>query len=300
MMMERSLRGVFFLFIFLIPFCTPFLPAADNLRIEKVSESAYAVLPADGGKAFSNAAFIILEDGVLVVDSQSSPELAEELIAGIRKVTDKPIRFLVNTHFHRDHTAGNSVFPPEVRLILHPKTYERFLEEKVPATYPVITDAMEMGLCYKNKTVKILWLGKGHTEGDLIVYLPEEEVLIAGDLFFNQSIPYVKDGHLGQWISVIQRVLELKFQKVVPGHGAIGDASEFRRFRELLAWAKAVADAEIQKGTEREKIPKAARETELFKTRIAGYKRQEWLTDLLDSAYQEIQRSRGRFTNIQK
>ncbi|MEW5806121.1 MAG: MBL fold metallo-hydrolase [Acidobacteriota bacterium] len=295
-MIQKSLKTVLFLL-----FVTASAFAAENFRLEKVSESVYATIPVSGGMAFANSTFIVLDDGILVVDSQSSRELSEEVIAMIKKTTDKPIKYLVNTHFHGDHIAGNTAFSPDVRLIVHPRTLDRFTQDKVPANYPIITVTAEMDFVYPGKKVQILWMGRGHTEGDLIVYVPGEEVIITGDLFFNQIIPYAKDSHIGQWLATIQRImLNLKFQKIIPGHGEVSGLTEFRQFRELLAWAKAVADAEIKKGTMREKIIERAKETELYKTRIVNYRNQEGLSDLLDIAFQEIQRSRGNKQNVQQ
>jgi len=282
----------------LIMFSLP-LPAAENLKLEKISTRVYAVLPAEGGKAFANSSFILLDDGVFVIDSQSSEELSLELISIIKKTTDKPIKYLLNTHFHNDHTEGNGSFAPDARIILHGSTLAKLEAKGSNLSYPLITTNCGMTLNYKDFPIQILWMGKAHTDGDLLVYLPAEKILIAGDIFFNQTIPYTKDGHIGDWLVAIQRTLELDFNKIVPGHGPIADRTEFMRFRELLAWAKAVADSERAKGTEKERIPEAARQTELYKSRIVHYTHQERLADLLESAYQEIIRLKTRF-NMQK
>ncbi len=290
--------ALFALSITLIFFCIP-VRAAENLRIERVTESVYAVLPVEEGKAFSNSAFVLLDDGVLVIDSQLSKELSQELIALVRTITDKPISYLLITHPHRDHYGGNASFSPDVKMIIHTDALPKLQEEKILLNYPVITTNANMSLFDHGKRVRMLSMEKAHTDADLIVYIPDEKVIVAGDLFFNQIIPYVKDGSIGKWISSIQKIMDLDFEKIIPGHGAIADKNELRKFNELLAWAKGVADTEINKGTRKEKIIDAAKKTLLYTTRISRYAHQERLADLLNSAYDEIYESRARF-NLQK
>ncbi len=294
----NRMRVFLTLSIFLVLSCMPVI-AVENLKIERVTESVYAVLPVEGGKAFSNSAFILMDDGVLVIDSQLSKELSQELIVLVRKTTDKPITYLLITHPHRDHCGGNASFSSEVKMILHTDALPRMKEEGVALNYPVITTNANMSLFDREKRVRILSMQKAHTEGDLFVYIPDEKVIVAGDLFFNQIIPYVKDGHIEKWLISIHQIMGLDFEKIVPGHGAIADKNELRKFNELLAWAKGVADTEINKGTDRAKIIEAAKKTSLYTSRISLYAHQERLADLLNSAYNEIFESRARF-NLQK
>jgi glyoxylase-like metal-dependent hydrolase (beta-lactamase superfamily II) len=266
--------------------------ASENLSVEKISKTTYVVLPKEGGPAVSNSVFIILDEGVLVIDSQVSKELAEELLREIKKITPKPVKYLVNTHFHRDHTGGNPTFFPQAQLILHHETLEQLKKSKDTLKDPVISIQYECSLVDDNNKIHINWLGRGHTNGDLFVHLPEEDILILGDLFFNDVIPYVKDGHIKDWLAMLDRIIKRtkmsQSKVVVPGHGSVGDFQALRRFRELLAWAKGVVNAEFQKGTERMKIIDTAKETKLYKMRLHKYDHQDRLPDLLDKVYQEL------------
>ena len=275
------------------------LEAADNLKAEKVGAGTYVVLPKEGGKAFSNSAFIILDDGVFVIDSQPSGELALELISIIKETTDKPIRYLLSTHFHGDHTKGIGAFSENVMMFTHEKTLAKLTANGVNIRYPVIATNAGLSLRYSGFQVQLIWVGRAHTDGDLILYLPTEKVIIAGDVFFNQIIPYAKDANIGDWLLALQRIQELDFEKVIPGHGPVADRTELRRFQELLAWSRAVVDKETKEGTVKEKIIDAAKETSLFESRIANYAHQERLGDLLDKVYSEIMMSRSRY-DLQK
>lgn len=267
--------------------------ASENLNVEKLSRNAYAVLPKEGSqRAVSNSVFITFENSVLVIDSQASKELAEELLSEIKKVTAKPVEFLISTHFHRDHTGGNPFFFPPAQLILHSMTLERLKEDKNLLNEPTMSIRYELSLVGRNNDVQILWLGKGHTDGDILIHLPEEDVLVLGDLFFNEEIPYVKDSNIEEWLATLDRIIKKtkvsESMKIVPGHGPIGDFLALRRFRELLAWSRGVVSSELEKGTERANIIEAAKETKLFKMRLHKYNHQERLADFIDKVYQEF------------
>ncbi len=285
------IRKIMILCVFAFSFLGAVL-ASDNLNVEKISETTYVVLPKEGGSSVSNSVFIILNDCVLVIDSQVTKELAEELLREIKKVTPKPVKYLVNTHFHRDHTGGNLAFFPQAQLILHEKTLEKLEKNKSALNEPIISIKYELSLIDETNKIHINWLGRGHTDGDLFVHLPQEDILILGDLFFNDVIPYVKDGQMKHWLALLDRIIKTtkmsEAKIVVPGHGPVGNFLALRRFRELLAWSRGVAHSEIQKGTKKEKIIEAAKETKLYKTRLHEYGHQERLKDLLDKAYQEL------------
>lgn len=275
----------------LVFFSLNLLLASENLKVEKLSKHTYAVFPKEGGKAISNSVFIILDDGVLLIDSQASEELAKELAREIKKVTSKPVKYLVNTHFHRDHIGGNSAFLPHAQLILHHMAFERFKEDRVVLQGPIISIKYELSIIDNNNQIQIIWLGTGHTKGDLFIYFPEDGILVLGDLFFNEVIPTVKDGHIKHWLAVLDRVIKSKMSNikiVIPGHGPAGDFTALRRFRELLAWSRGVVESELGKETEREKIVEVAKETRLYKTRIHQYSHQERLQDLINKVYQEF------------
>jgi glyoxylase-like metal-dependent hydrolase (beta-lactamase superfamily II) len=218
----------------------------------------------------SNSAVIVNADDVLIVDSHISPESARALINELPSITDKPVRFLVNTHFHYDHTNGNQVFPPATDIIGHQYTRKRLtgdiltrgmfaellsslprnaedlkaraaaeqdptartrLEQQVRSqqafgqqvsetkpTPPTVTIEERMTLVRGDREIRLLYLGRGHTAGDLVVYLPKERVVCTGDLLVNQVANLV-DGYVNDWPAALEKLRELDFVDVIPGHG---------------------------------------------------------------------------------
>jgi glyoxylase-like metal-dependent hydrolase (beta-lactamase superfamily II) len=219
----------------------------------------------------SNAAVFVNERDVMLVDSHVSPAAAWALLRELRQVTPKPVRHVVNTHFHYDHVHGNQAYGPEVEIIGHEFTREmvragkskdnvaftgsvRFAQAQldnltkaadsatdparkadlrrqaevwrqqqvaVAAVTPVppnLTLSQRMTLIKGGREIEILFLGRGHTGGDVVVYLPAERVLATGDLLVQQA-PFLGDGHLREWAATLEELKRLDFEVVLPGHG---------------------------------------------------------------------------------
>jgi cyclase len=264
----------------------------DLFELKKVREGVWAAIALSQPVINCNAAVIVLDDGVLVVDSHSKPSAARALIAQIRTITDKPVRFVVNTHFHWDHYQGNEAYPrawpagveviasgatreaietrgiPRVKkeIVTVPREIERLraslaqaaseadrqrLDGEVRAreaylaelramqvTLPSMTFDRSLVLHRASRTVQILWLGKGHTDGDVVVYLPQDKVIATGDLLHGW-LPYMADSHPYDWIRTLEAAAALDFDDVIGGHGDVMHGKErfalwTRYFRDLL------------------------------------------------------------------
>ncbi|HEX5589381.1 MAG TPA: MBL fold metallo-hydrolase [Candidatus Limnocylindrales bacterium] len=203
---------------------------------------------------------LVLGDGeALVIDTRTSPGQARELIADIRRVTSLPVRLVVDSHWHSDHVFGNHDFRPatiwghercRTRLLENGERQRVAVAEGIPdlaadlATLVVdppdqtFEDAatIEVG----GRPVELRFLGRGHTDADIVVAIPDAGVLFAGDLLENDAVPYFGDGYPIEWPATVERLLALVAGPVVPGHGSVGD----RGFVEAqLAAFRAVADA---------------------------------------------------------
>jgi len=250
----------------------------------------------------SNSAVVVNDDDVLLVDSHITPAAATELLAELRRITDRPVRYVANTHWHFDHVHGNQVYPPDVEIISHEATreviasggsvsgrsYESFIgaipariaameatldtltdasaraeleaalesqrtyyaqtQEVVP-TPPNVTLSQRMTLFRGGREIEFLFFGRGHTSGDVVVYLPDDRVLISGDLI-TAGIPYMGDGYVDEWPDTLEHLESLDFDWIVPGHGAafrdrarIGYLQAY--FRDLWAQASALHDAGV-------------------------------------------------------
>jgi glyoxylase-like metal-dependent hydrolase (beta-lactamase superfamily II) len=230
---------------------------APAMVAQQVSASAWYVegVSALGSSAnqnfISNAAFVVTPAGVVVIDALGSPALATRLIAEIRKVTPKPITHVLVTHYHADHIYGLQNFKAlGARIIAHRAALEYLNSETArlrleasrqelapwidAQTHLVEADEWIDGdkeLVIGGVHFQIKPVGPAHTPEDLVVYLPSEKVLFAGDLVFRSRIPYVGQADSRHWIIALDNLLAFDTQVIVPGHGPI--SSEARKDMQL-------------------------------------------------------------------
>lgn len=214
---------------------------------QQVSPSAWYVegVSALGSPAnrnfISNAAFVVTPAGVVVVDVLGSPALAGELVAQIRKVTDKPVTHVIVTHYHADHIYGLQTFKAlGARIIAHGAAREYLnsdtarlrLEASREELAPWVNDqtrlveadewlAADKTLVVGGTEFRIKMVGPSHTPEDLVIYLPGEKVLFAGDLVFRSRIPYVGKADSQHWIAALKTLLTFDATVIVPGHGPL-------------------------------------------------------------------------------
>lgn len=186
-----------------------------------------------------NSGVIIGDDYVMVIEAQATPRMAEDVMAKIRAVTDKPIKYLVLTHYHAVRVLGASAYPVK-EIIMSQKTnemveergaqdwkseFERFPRlfrghESIPGlTHPSMIFEDKLTIDLGNKKVEIMHVGEGHTRGDSIVWVPDERVMFAGDLVEYGATPYCGDAQLKNWPATLQRLSDFKPKAIVPGRG---------------------------------------------------------------------------------
>ncbi len=199
-----------------------------------------AVGSADNGNFISNAGFVVTDDGVVVIDALGAPALGQALIAAIGKITDRPIRCVILTHYHADHIYGLQAFKAVGATILAHREGRAYLESeharlRLEASrqdlapwideYTVLVppdrwlDAPETTLKVGQFDIVIRHVGPAHTPEDLSVYVPARGVLFAGDLVFRGRIPYVGQADSERWIASLNRLIALRPRLLVPGHG---------------------------------------------------------------------------------
>lgn len=237
--------------------------AEKKTTFTKLAEGAYC-LTAEGDP---NSGVIVGDDGVMVIDARATPVMAQELMRHIRAVTDKPVKYVVLTHYHAVRVMGASGYGAP-NIIASRGTCELIKErgaqdfksevqrfprlfqavESVPGlTWPNIVFDDEITIYMGRREVKIAAVGAGHTKGDTIVWLPKERVLFSGDLVEEGAAPYCGDAHLAEWPATLAKLQKLKPKRLVPGRGAAmmtpaASAAAIRGTRqfvtELLAQAK--------------------------------------------------------------
>ena len=207
-----------------------------KISFDKLSDHAYAYT-AEGDP---NTGIVIGDDAVMVIDTQATPVMAQDVIRRIRAVTDKPIRYVVLSHYHAVRVLGASGYRPE-HVIASRDTYDLIVErgeadmkseierfprlfravESVPGlTWPTIVFEKRLTLMLGRLRVELMQLGRGHTKGDTVVWLPDERILFSGDLVEFDATPYTGDAYLGDWPATLDAIAALRPQKLVPGRGA--------------------------------------------------------------------------------
>jgi glyoxylase-like metal-dependent hydrolase (beta-lactamase superfamily II) len=187
-----------------------------------------------------NSGVVVGDDSVLVIDARATPVMAKELVAHVRKVTDKPIRHVLLTHYHAVRVLGAAGYEERVNVIASDATRDMIVErgrqdmdseiqrfprlfrakETIPGlTWPNIVFHDRMTLWLGKREVQIVHAGRGHTRGDTIAWLPEERVLFSGDLVEYGATPYCGDAHFGDWPSTLDRLAALQPKALVPGRG---------------------------------------------------------------------------------
>jgi glyoxylase-like metal-dependent hydrolase (beta-lactamase superfamily II) len=210
--------------------------ADKKISFDKLSEHAYAYT-AEGDP---NTGIVVGDNAVMVIDTQATPIMAQDVIRRIRAVTYKPSKYVVLSHYHAVRVLGASAYSPE-QIIASQDTYDLIVErgaadmkseierfprlfravESVPGlTWPTLTFKGEMTLWLGKLEVKIMQLGRGHTKGDAVVWLPQEKILFSGDLVEYEATPYAGDAYFTDWPRTLDAIAALEPAKLVPGRGA--------------------------------------------------------------------------------
>jgi glyoxylase-like metal-dependent hydrolase (beta-lactamase superfamily II) len=262
--------------------------AQELFDLKPVADGVYAALARPATPINCNAAVVVYDEGVLVVDTHSRPSSARALMQQVKAVTDKPVRYAVNTHFHWDHAQGNHAypvaFPKQVAIVASEATRESLkqvgmqrvkdqieagpkqvaaLEERIAKavdaaakaaaeaelsqleaylaeiralelTLPDLTFDKSLILHRQDRDIVLLFLGRGHTSGDVVAYLPKQRVVATGDLLHGW-MPYMGDSYPPEWVATLDALDKLDFDHIIGGHGPVKPKSHLRFFRDYLA-----------------------------------------------------------------
>ena len=247
--------------ILALAFCLFFLfhqavQAEDGLT--KVTGSIYAyadVKKASPKNSFgANAGIIIGQDFLVAVDSLISSREGKRFLKDIHKISKKPIKFLVDTHYHLDHSLGNSEFAKLGAIIiahendrenmqkagegmLHYAKQSGLSDQDLQGTklaYPTLTFSDRVTLNLGNNQVEFLFIGPSHTTGSVLVFIPQEKVLFTGDLLFTDCHPFLGDANIAGWIKVLDYIMTMDVDKIIPGHGPVSSKKDVADLKKYL------------------------------------------------------------------
>ncbi len=207
---------------------------ADFPRVQEIAPGAftYEALRSAGDERFTTVSmFVVTPAGVLVADGQGSVEETRRMLAAIAEVTDRPVTHLVVASDHGDHTGGNTAFPDGVEVLAHP-TSAALLEAAAeraravgdprgvpPVATRLVADSVALDL--GGYQVRVLFLGRAHTGGDLVVHLPEHGVLFMSEAYLNRVFPAMRSAFPSEWVRMIERAQAMDIEVYVPGHGFV-------------------------------------------------------------------------------
>ena len=225
--------------------------AGADYNLQKVGDRIWAAISTDTGKSDGNAGFVIGDDGIAVIDTFEDPAPARDLLADIHKISNLPIKFVVNTHYHLDHVNGNGVFAAEGAAIVahrnvrawarsenlkffgpNPKPEQKALVEAITLPTVVHDGAVDLYLGSRRVTVRFY---PGHTGGDSVVSIPDAKVVFCGDLLWKEHIPNFIDANTPAWIKTLDAFpADYGVNTWVPGHGGPAMVEDIATFREYI------------------------------------------------------------------
>jgi len=175
----------------------------------------------------------------------------------VKTVSDKPVRYVLNTHQHEDHAGGNAKFLPVAEVIAHRNARANLAELKEPAL-PRITFTDEMSVFLGGKEVRTHHYGRGHTGGDAVIYFPASKVIHTGDLFLTDPpqpfIDYGQGGSALEWTKTLDEILKIDFEAVIPGHGPVSDRQGILKFRANFVTMRDRMSGMIRRGSSKDEV----------------------------------------------
>ncbi len=300
----------------------------------KLADNVYARIVSPDGNAVGNSGVVVLDHSVLVFDTHFTPEGAQALLTKIRALTSKPVRYVVNSHFHPDHTHGNQVFG-SAHIISSFNARRDILQKDLPTLNrtlttaqsqldrlrkelaspaagtvgneqlrgqiasrqelldrmsrlkiiaPVLTLDDRLLIREEAREVELRFVGAGHTDGDIIMFLPAEKILFLGDLFFNAALPNTQDANLLEWMKTLEQILKIDAVKFVPGHGAAGTAKDVKEFMGYLEELKALVQPAVTRGDSMEQILRDVQ----VPARFSSYRFQNFFQANVQEMYVEL------------
>lgn len=229
---------------------THHIPGWDT-ELRELADGVFAYTQATGAFCIANAGFIAGDGEAIAIDALFAPRMTRAFQKAVKKVSKAKVRRLINTHHHVDHTLGNFLFPkatiiaqeqareviirngfPKERLLAMAPWFKKDLKGKIEVRPPDVTFKNRLSLHAGDRRLELAHVGPAHTIGDVIVHLPAEKILFAGDVCFFYVTPLAFEGNIAGWVRALQAIEDMDdVETVVPGHGPLGKKEQVREVR---------------------------------------------------------------------
>ena len=256
-LIARISAGVLFLLLAWVAY-TQNQAQPPQLKLNKVHDDLYEI-EGDGG----NVAVLVTNEGIILVDDKFEQD-HDAILAQIKTVSQQPVKYVINTHYHQDHSGGNAKFLPTADIISTQNARTNILGHKqsnvtgspVAPARIVFTD--ETAVFLGGKEVRAKYFGRGHTNGDAVVYFPALKTIHTGDLMAGTSplIDYNGGGSLAEWATTLDAAMQLDFDTVIPGHGAVTNRAGLTTYRNNVEKLKGEVTSLIRSGKSQDDLAK--------------------------------------------
>ena len=286
----------------------PAAPMISEGVTQKVDEGVY-VIPDQRVSLVPNVGIVVGERGVLVVDTGMGPANAERVLREVRKLTSKEILYLTITHFHPEHGMGAQAFPPATRMVVpkaqrdeqeakgseYIKLFSGFSPQIAELLQPVKLAAPDIAFEHQleldlggGMLVRLYHFDRAHTRGDSFVYLPNQKILFCGDVVVNRFFPILPDPDASPrgWLKTLEELEKLAPARVVPGHGALGDASLIRNLKEYFSWLRGRVQEMDGKGRPLPEIITAL--TPEVQAKYKDWENPNWIRNAIERIHAEL------------
>ena len=231
--------------------------SAVEITVTPVAGNIYMLQGAGG-----NIAASVGDDGIVIIDDQYAP-LVPKIEAALRKISERPVRFVINTHWHGDHTGGNEQFGRAASIVAHSNVRKRLLSGSTVGTskyppaalsaLPIVTFDHDVSLHFNGEEIRAVHYPNGHTDGDSVIWFTKSNVVHLGDNYFAGRFPFIdldSGGSVRGLIAATKKAIEATKPdaKIIPGHGPLSNLAELREYLKMLQETSAVIERGIKAG----------------------------------------------------
>jgi glyoxylase-like metal-dependent hydrolase (beta-lactamase superfamily II) len=256
-----------------LPFAASQQPTGDpfSTEIRKIKDGLYVIPGYDGAVTGGNVAVRVTSEGTIIVDDRL-PHSSAEIASKVKSVTPQPIKYVLSTHGHGDHTGGHPEFIKVAEIIAHRNNRANMVRSKLAAP-PRVVFSDQAAVFLGGVEAQAIHFGRGHTNGDAVIYFPDLRTVHTGDLVVwgkrtdgSTLTPFVdraSGGSLVEWITTLDGVLKLDFDTAIPGHGPVLTKENIRSFRQKLAMLRERMSEVVKAGAKKEELAKRLKTDDL-------------------------------------